>query len=60
VALNITAPSLVRIDDAAQMLGISRRSVYGLISAGALAAFKLNASTVIKSSDLCAYDDHRV
>jgi len=43
---------LFRIPEAAELLGISRSSVYNLIAAGTLRATKIGAATRIPASEL--------
>jgi excisionase family DNA binding protein len=55
MALASNAPTLLRLNDAAAALGISRRTIYGLIASGDLPAFKLLSATVVRTADIDAY-----
>jgi excisionase family DNA binding protein len=48
---------LSRVQEAAAVLGISRTTVYALISAGALRALKIGRSVRVAATDIDAYVD---
>ena len=52
--MKITDPpkNLISVADAAQQLGISRRSVFRMLSRGALPAVRLGRLTRIRAADL--------
>ena len=50
-------PFAYRVDDAAQLVGVSKTAVWRLIQEGRLPARKLDGSTIIRHEDLTAFID---
>jgi|tagenome__1003787_1003787.scaffolds.fasta_scaffold19381189_1 excisionase family DNA binding protein len=51
-------PVLVSIREAAQLLGIGRSTLYGLLSDGDLSGLKIGARTLIRRSEVEALLEH--
>lgn len=52
---SVELPNLLTIDEAAEYLGVSRRTIYNLISSRKLPVVKIGAQTRIDAEDLRRY-----
>ncbi len=50
----VSTPVSYRVDDAAHVLGISRRTIYRLIDGGRLRTTKVGRATLIPAADVLA------